>query len=92
MVCNRYWYPYPDEVIVHKGDPLPEDSIQIWNSVYLVPSSIIVLEDTYIAPISTCSGLDQTHVIIKHYNNGVLHAAVIYDNPELGIYCPPSPQ
>jgi len=90
--CDRWWYPYPRNVIVHKGDPLPGNSIQIWEDVYLGPNSTIVLEDTYTAPMATCAGLDQTHLIIKHYNNGVLHAAVIYDNPELGVYCPPAPE
>jgi hypothetical protein len=92
MVCQRWWYPYPLEVVVHKGDPMPGESIQVWQDVYLGPYSEVVLEDTYTAPIQTCAGLDQTHIIIKHYNNNVVTAALIYDNPELGIYCPPAPE
>lgn len=92
MVSYRWWYPYPLEVVVHKGDPLPGESIQVWKDVYLGPYSEVVLEDTYTAPIQTCAGLDQTHIIIKHYNNGTLCAAKIYDNPELGVYCPPPPE
>ncbi len=87
----RPWYA-PFEVNIHKGDAMPGDSIQVWEDVYLGPYETIVLEDTFIAPWETCAGLDQTHLIIKHYNEGVLHAAVMYDNPELGVYCPPPPE
>jgi hypothetical protein len=89
--CNRWWYPYPQSVSVEKGDPMPGDAIQVWEDVYLGPNSEVVLEDTYTAPIQTCSGLDQTHLILKHYNQGELHAAVMYDNPELGVFDPPPP-
>ncbi len=92
MLPAYRWWCEPFEVNIHKGDAMPGDSIQIWEDIYLGPHSEIVLEDTYTAPIQTCAGLDQTHLIIKHYNNGVLHAAVIYDNPELGVYCPPPPE
>lgn len=87
----RPWYS-PVYVNIHKGDPLPGDAIQVWEDIYLGPYSEVVLEDTYRAPIQTSAGLDQTHVLIKHYNNGVLSAAVMYDNPELGVYCPPPPE
>jgi len=91
-VCDRWWYPYPQEVIIQKGDPMPGDSIQIWEDIYLGPYSEIVLEDTYTPPIQTCDGLDRTHLLIKHFNNGGLHAALLYDDPELGVYCPPPPK
>ncbi len=87
----RPWYA-PFYVNIHKGDAMPGDSIQVWDDVYLGPYETIVLEDTFISPWETCAGLDQTHLIIKHYNEGVLHAAVMYDNPELGVYCPPPPE
>lgn len=92
MLPAYRWWCEPVYVNIHKGDAMPGASIQIWEDVYLGPHTKIVLEDTYTAPIETCAGLDQTHLIIKHYNEGVLHAAVIYDNPELGVYCPPAPE
>ena len=91
LPAYRPWYA-PFEVNVHKGDAMPGDSIQVWDDVYLGPYEEIVLEDTFIAPMATVAGLDQTHLIIKHYNNGQLNAAVMYDNPEQGVYCPPPPQ
>jgi len=47
---------------------------------------------TYTPPLATCDGLDQVHLIIQHTNNGALHAATMYYNPEAALYCPPPPE
>lgn len=89
--CNRWWYPYPQEVSVSKGEPLPGNSMQYWRDIQIGKGEKIVLQGTYTPPLATCDGLDQIHLIIQHTNNGALHAATMYYNPEAAVYCPPPP-
>jgi hypothetical protein len=84
-VCERWWYPYPREVIFSKGEDLPGDSGKTW-TVDICPYGEISLTWTYTSPIQTCSGLDQTHVLITSKTE-----QVILDSPEAGIFCPPAP-
>jgi len=91
LTCDRWWYPYPQEVTVAKGEAMPGDSMQYWRDVEIGPGGEKVLEGRYTAPMETCSGLDQVHLIIQHTNNGALHAATMYYNPEAAVYCPPPP-
>ncbi len=90
-ICNRWWWPYPLQVTFNKGDPMPGDATQVWTNLTLRGNEELVLTDDYFCPMSACDGLDQTHVIIKHINNGKVESAIIYYNPECGIYCPPPP-
>lgn len=84
-------YRYSEGITYSKGDPLPGDTTQKWSDVTLRGGDEIILEGRYVPPMATCDGLDQTHVIIKHSNNGKEEAAVIYFEPEAGVYCPPPP-
>ena len=86
---DRWWYPYPEIYTYFKDQPLPGDSTQTWSDISLAPGQSIVLEGVYTAPLETGSGLDQTHIRIKHTNEGPEHAALIYDNPIAGVFCPP---
>jgi len=88
--CNRAWYPYPQDVTYRKGEPLPGDSKQVWQDISLGPSQKIVLSARYDVPLVSCDGLDQTHVIIQHTNRGTVEAAIIYYEPECGVFCPPA--
>lgn len=90
--CDRWWYPYPREAEYAKGSPLPGDSMQYWRNVEIGKNETITLKGEYTAPYSTCAGLDQIHLIIQHTNNGALHAATMYYNPEAAVYCPPPPE
>mgnify|MGYP001043449291 CR=1 FL=1 len=87
--CNRAWYPHPQYVTYTKGEPLPGDSKQVWGDVLLGPNQKIILSARYDVPLATCDGLDQTHVIIQHTNRGKVEAAIIYYEPECGVFCPP---
>ena len=87
--CNRAWYPHPQYVTYSKGEPLPGDSKRVWRDVSLGPNQKIALLGRYDVPLATCDGLDQTHVIIQHTNKGKVEAAIIYYEPELGVFCPP---
>jgi len=87
--CNRTWYPYPLYVSYSKGQPLPGDSKQVWRDIRLGPNQKIFLQDRYDVPLAVCDGLDQTHVIIQHTNKGKVEAAIIYYEPECGVFCPP---
>ena len=89
--CNRWWYPYPQEVEYNKGEPMPGDSMQYWRDVEIGKEEEIVLQGQYIPPYEVCDGLDQIHLIIQHTNNGATHAATMYYNPEAAVYCPPPP-
>lgn len=89
--CDRWWYPYPETVTVYKGEPMPGDSLQKWTGVSVGAGETLVLVDDFTSPIQTCDGLDQTHIVIKKIENGQVTGAVIYDNPETGVYCPPAP-
>lgn len=89
--CDRWWYPYPQEVTFSKGEPMPGDSMIWWRDAEIGAGEELVLNGTYTAPIETCAGLDQIHLAIQHTNNGALHAATMYYNPEAAVYCPPPP-
>lgn len=84
-------YRYTGEITYVKGDAMPGYTTQSWSDLTLEKGEGIVLKGGYVPPITTCDGLDQTHVTIKHTNNGNDEAAVIYFDPEAGIYCPPPP-
>ncbi len=84
-------YRYSKEITYSKGDPMPGDTTQSWSDLTLRGGEEIVLEGGYVPPYTTCDGLDQTHVIIKHTNNGQAEAAVMYFEPEAGVFCPPAP-
>jgi len=88
--CNRAWYPYPQYVTYSKGEPCPGDSKQVWRDISLGPNQKIVLSDRYDVPLAVCDGLDQTHVIIQHTNKGIVEAAIMYYEPECGVFCPPA--
>jgi len=68
---------------------LPGDSKQVWRDISLGPNQKIALIGRYNVPLATCDGLDQTHVIIQHTNKGKVEAAIMYYEPECGIFCPP---
>ncbi len=87
--CNRSWYPYPQQVIYSKGEPLPGNSKRVWRDILLRSNQKIVLRERYDVPLATCDGLDQTHVIIQHTNRGKVEASIIYYEPECGVFCPP---
>jgi len=89
--CDRWWYPYPQNVSVAKGEAMPGDSMMYWRDVSIAAGEELVLEGTYTAPLATCDGLDQIHLVIQHTNNGATHAATMYYNPEAAVYCPPPP-
>ncbi|HUW23725.1 MAG TPA: hypothetical protein VMW39_06825 [bacterium] len=90
--CDRFWHPYPQYVTYRKGEPLPDDSKQVWQNISLGPNQKIVLSGGYTPPLATCDGLDQTHVIIQHTNRGKVEAAIMYYEPECGVFCPPPPK
>ncbi len=90
--CNRTWYSYPQDVTYSKGEPLPGDSKQVWRNISLGANQKIVLSGGYNVPLATCDGLDQTHVIIQHTNKGKVEAAIMYYEPECGVFCPPPPR
>ncbi len=85
--CNRYWYPYPLVVDFTKGQTLPGNSVQVWENINLVPGETKVLTDSYAIPLETCSGLGQTHIIIKQRGEGNSSVErVIYDKSEAGEF------
>ncbi len=88
--CNRTWYPYPQNVTYSKGQPLPGASEEVWQDISLGPNQKIILRDRYDVPLATCDGLDQTHIIIQHTNQGKVEASIIYYEPECGVFCPPA--
>ncbi len=90
-VCDRWWYPYPQSVTYNKGQALPGDSTQLWQDIEIGPHSEKVLQATFVSPMESCAGLDQTHLIIAHTNQGRELAAAMYYNPEAAVYCPPRP-
>ena len=85
-------YRYSEEIRYSKGDPMPGDTTQSWSDLTLRGGEGIILEGGYVPPITTCEGLDQTHVTIRHTNNGNEMAATIYFEQEAGVFCPPSPE
>jgi hypothetical protein len=88
-VCDRWWDPNPREVNYTKGEAMPGDSSSQW-SMDIAPGAQTSMTWTYTAPLSTCSGLDQTHVIITK-SCGDSPEQVMLDSPEAGIFCPPPP-
>jgi hypothetical protein len=85
-ICERWWFPYPMEANYAKGEDLPGDSGNTWTKVDICSHAEISLTWTYTSPIETCSGLDQTHVLITSSSE-----QVILNSPEAGIFCPPPP-
>lgn len=90
--CDRWWYPYPRNVTYSKGEVLPGDSSKTWTGISLIQNAEITLTMTYVPPLATCDGLDQTCVSIKHTNEGGETSALFYYNPECGVFCPPPPK
>ncbi len=75
-----------------KGEPMPGTSTSNWNNVNLPSQSMVVLQGTYNPPYSTAPGTDQTAVLIKHCNTpgqSSEHDALMYYNPEQGVFDPP---
>ncbi len=90
-MCNRWWYPYPREAYFEKGEPMPGASSMEWTTT-IKPYGQKSFTWTYTPPLETCSGLDQTHVVIKREcdcPDGF--EQVILNSPEAGIFCPPPP-
>jgi len=90
--CDRWWYPYPRVVAYSKGETLPGDSARTWTGISLIQNAEVILSMTYVPPLATCDGLDQTCVSIKHTNEGGQTASLFYYNPECGVFCPPPPK
>jgi hypothetical protein len=85
-VCERWWWPNPREANYTKGQDLPGASGKTWTNVDICSYQEVSLTWTYTSPLETCSGLDQTHVLIT---SSCEH--VVLDSPEAGIFCPPPP-
>ena len=85
--CYRY-----SEIRYSKGDPMPGYTTELWEDVALERGEKAIFKGGYVPPYTTCDGLDQTHVTIKHTNNGKAEAATIYFEQEAGVFCPPSPE
>lgn len=87
-VCERWWCPpYPVEFV--KGEQLPGDTATIWSGVDIKKGETVILPFEYVCPYETCSGLDQTHVIIEDRDeNAILE---LYNESEAGVFCPPPP-
>ncbi len=90
-ICDRWWDPNPEFVTITAGEALPGDPTTIWKDVTLKPGQELVLDGTYTPPISTCSGLDQVSIAIKHVSECSHRMTTIYYNPDATIYCPPPP-
>lgn len=91
-ICDRWWYPYPRYVTYTKGQPLPGNSTSAWSDITLRGNQSITLNGLYYIPLPCCKGIDQTHVIIKHKNQGNVVGAIMYENPEHALFCPPEPE
>lgn len=85
-------YRYSEEIRYSKGDPMPGYTTELWEDVALERGEKAIFKGGYVPPYTTCDGLDQTHVTIKHTNNGKAEAATIYFEQEAGVFCPPSPE
>jgi hypothetical protein len=90
-ICDRWWYPYPEQVAYTQGEALPGDSTTHWENVEIRPNSEIVLTGSYTSTPAICTGLDQTHVIIQHTNSCRGRDEAIYNNPQAALFCPPAP-
>lgn len=83
--CNRYWYPYPLVVDFTKGESLPGNSVQVWENIDLISGDTLL--GSYTIPLEACSGLGQTHVIIKQRGGGRSSVErVIYDKNDAGVF------
>lgn len=91
-ICDRWWYPYPRYVEYTKGERLPGNSTSAWSDITLRSNQSITLKGLYYIPLPCCKGIDQTHVIIEHMNEGTTVAAIMYENPEHALFCPPEPE
>jgi hypothetical protein len=77
---------------VTKGQPMDGASTCNWDGVELNPHTMVVLKGSYFPPLSTQPGIDQTGLLIKHCNDPgheSEHAALMYYNPEQGVFDPP---
>ncbi len=88
-ICDRYWCP-PYPVEFNKGQQLPGDTGMVWPGVDILKGETVVLSFTYTCPYETCSGLDQTHVIIEDKKEDYI--LELYNESEAGVFCPPPPE
>ncbi|MFW6134416.1 MAG: hypothetical protein ACOC5R_02440 [Elusimicrobiota bacterium] len=88
-VCDRYWSP-PSPVEFLKGEQLPGESAKVWPDIDIKKGQTIRLPFSYTSPMETCSGLDQTHVIIHSKDDEDI--LELYNNSEAGVFCPPPPE
>ncbi|MFC2061775.1 hypothetical protein ACFLUV_04615 [Elusimicrobiota bacterium] len=87
-LCDRWWKK-PSPVEFEKGEQLPGDSAMVWPEVNIKKGETKVLLFQYKCPYETCSGLDQTHVIIEdRKEDAVLE---LFNDSEAGVFCPPPP-
>lgn len=87
-ICDRWWFPpYPVEFT--KGEQLPGDTAVIWPGIDIKKGATVILPFEYIPPYETCSGLDQTHVVIENRENNTI--LELYNESEAGVFCPPPP-
>ncbi|MDP2816028.1 MAG: hypothetical protein Q8O19_05055, partial [Rectinemataceae bacterium] len=70
---------------VHTGDPLPGNSTQTFLSQTVPANGTLILNGSYYIPSETYPGYDQTHVNIMQ------SGLELYNNPEVGVWCPPIP-
>lgn len=89
--CNRWWLPDPSPITFTKGTALPGASRQVWKNVTLRPCQEVVLTATFTAPLETCTGLDQTHLLVQTPGRCGQQAATLYDDAEAGVFCPAPP-
>ncbi|MBN2407482.1 MAG: hypothetical protein JXJ19_07270 [Elusimicrobia bacterium] len=87
-ICERTWCP-PYPVEYEKGSQLPGDSAMAWPGISIKKGETVILPFEYTPPYETCSGLDQTHVIIENSEDNTV--IQLYNNSEAGVYCPPPP-
>jgi len=92
--CDRWWKE-PSPVHFEKGEQLPGSSAMIWPGLDIKRGETLVLPFSYVPPLETCAGLDQTHVVIQSPleetgdNDRVIE---LYNNSEAGVFCPPPPE
>jgi hypothetical protein len=79
------------------GERMPGDSVDEWFIERLGPGEEVVLRGEHYAGPSTVPGLNQTHVQVFHWSNdqgrggdGEGPGRLFWDDPEAGVYCPPS--
>lgn len=68
------------------GEVLPGASTAVFSDVILGPNEEIVLYVNYFITAAADPGLCQTHLVIKHWNQGNEDSAMILSLPQAGIY------